>query len=100
MRSKADKIAEIKRLVSGEEENLVYFSQKAYCNGEKPEPSDLFEATNSKGKKVVKKRSEIKGKLGAIIWQEEKTYTVDSHGASIVVQNRETAEYLKKLSSM
>lgn len=88
MRSKADKIAEIKKLVNGEEENLVYFSQKTYCNGKKPQGNDLFEATNSKGKKVVKKHSDINSKLGAIIWQEEKTYTLDSHGASIVVQSK------------
>jgi hypothetical protein len=100
MRSKADKIAEIKKLVNGEEENLVYFSQKTYCNGEKPQVNDLFEATNSKGNKVVKKRSDINSKLGAIIWQEERIYTLDSHGVSIEVQSRQAAEDMKRLSSM
>lgn len=99
MKNKAQLIAEVKRLINGEEEGLIFFALKDYCNEATPQPNDLFEATTSAGQKVVRRYSEIKGKLRVIIWEESKTYGVDALGGEIYVQDKETAENLKKLSN-
>jgi len=100
MANRAQKIEEIKRLLSGEENGQIYFALKDYTSSEQPQPNDLFEATNSHGQQVVKRLCDIKGgKLRAIIWEEFKTYELDPLGGEIIVKDKATAENLKKLHS-
>lgn len=98
MSNKAQKIAAIKKLISGEEEGLVYYSLKEYRNEEEPQPNDLYEATTSTGKRIVKRLCNVKGKLRAIVWDEGKTYEVDNLGGRIVVRDKQTATDLRGLS--
>ncbi len=97
MKNKAQLIAEVKRLINGEEEGQIFFATKDYPKGAKPQLSDLFEATTSTGQKVVKRYCEVKGKLGVVIWRDGQTYEIDNLGGSIFVKDEVTANNLRKL---
>jgi hypothetical protein len=99
MKSKAQLIAEVKRLINGREGELTFNALKEYGIEATPQPNDLFEAITSTGERIVKRYSEIKGKLTVIAWGDGKTYQIGHLGELVIhVQNKETAENLVKLS--